>query len=64
MSTYRSGPYTPLHLLYPVNYRLQLSERLAWRHGPERAEQILAGRDPEANADLAAWRNLGRKGAA
>ena len=32
---------------------------LYWQR-PERAAAILNGTDPEANADLAAWRKLGR----
>lgn len=37
----------------------QTAARLSWRYGPQRAAEILAGNDPEANADLAAWRKLG-----
>jgi hypothetical protein len=35
------------------------ARRLTAFHGSERAELILAGRDPETNADIAAWRALG-----
>lgn len=34
-------------------------DRLAWLYGPERAQAIRAGRDPQTNNDVAAWRNLG-----
>jgi hypothetical protein len=37
--------------------------RLAWAHGPERAAAIIEGRDPQTEADLAAWRSLGRRAA-
>jgi hypothetical protein len=36
-------------------------ERLVSRYGPSRAKAIYTGRDPEANADLAKWRNLGKR---
>lgn len=35
------------------------ARRLAWRYGPDRAGEILAGRDHEANADLGRWLTLG-----
>jgi hypothetical protein len=38
----------------------RLEARLKWAHGPERARAILEGTDAAANADLAAWKNLGR----
>ncbi len=34
-------------------------ERLRWAHGDARTAQIVAGKDPATNADLAAWRRLG-----
>jgi uncharacterized small protein (DUF1192 family) len=36
-------------------------ERLAWAHGPERADAIMDGRDPAANLDQALWRSLGER---
>lgn len=38
----------------------RLEERLRWAHGPERARDIMDGTDAAANADLKAWKNLGR----
>lgn len=35
-------------------------DRLAWQYGHARAQVIRAGRDPQTNADLASWRNLGK----
>jgi len=35
--------------------------RLAWAHGNDRAAAIIAGRDPETEADIARWRALGAK---
>jgi hypothetical protein len=37
--------------------------RLVECHGYERAKSIVEGTDPEANADIKAWRELGRIGA-
>lgn len=36
-----------------------LRRRLSWAHGPERADDIISGRDPAANRDLASWQALG-----
>lgn len=36
----------------------RLKARLLWLHGPERAAEILAGRDAATNADLRSWRRL------
>lgn len=36
-------------------------ERLASCHGPDRADRIMAGQDPKTNADIQAWRALGRR---
>jgi hypothetical protein len=38
--------------------------RLAWIYGPERAQQIISGRDPLTQQDVAAWAQLGRRSAA
>lgn len=35
-------------------------DRLAWQYGHARAQAIRAGRDPQTNADLESWRNLGK----
>lgn len=43
---------------------LQAARTLAFIYGPERAADILNGRDDKTNADLAAWRALGTKRAA
>lgn len=37
-----------------------LHAQLCWHYGPERTDAIFAGADGETNADLAAWRKLGR----
>jgi hypothetical protein len=37
--------------------------RLAWLYGHERAFRIMVGKDEQANADLKAWRRLGRRSA-
>ena len=37
----------------------RLTAVLNWLYGPERTTEILAGRDPQSNADLAKWRGLG-----
>lgn len=34
--------------------------RLIWLYGPDRTGDIISGKDPKTNADLAAWRALGR----
>lgn len=39
----------------------RMRSALIWKYGSERTAEILAGRDPEANADLLAWRTLGEK---
>lgn len=38
--------------------------RLAWLYGEQRAYQIYSGRDPETQADIAAWNALGGRHAA
>jgi hypothetical protein len=38
----------------------RLGRRLRWFHGLTRTASILVGNDPETNADLAKWRNLGQ----
>ena len=51
--------------LSPVAYRKSPADmaahrrRLVWLYGEERAAAIMLYRDPEANADLAAWNALG-----
>lgn len=35
-------------------------DRLRWAHGDQRAADIVLGRDAATNADLKAWRELGR----
>ena len=32
---------------------------LVWNYGLERTQKILDGDDPQTNADIAAWRNIG-----
>lgn len=34
-------------------------QHLRWRYGDARTQQIVAGKDPKTNADLAAWKRLG-----
>lgn len=36
-----------------------LEDRLIWLYGGARAAEIMAGRDPATQADIAAWRRLG-----
>lgn len=38
----------------------QLRRMLAWRYGPDTAALILFGLHEPTNADIAAWRRLGR----
>lgn len=40
-------------------YDLNTADRLAWAHGEARAAQIVAGRDPRTESDIARWRALG-----
>ena len=42
-------------------YIPELYDRLKARYGEDRARDILGDRDPASQADLAAWRALGRK---
>lgn len=37
----------------------RLHERLRWAHGDERAATIMAGNDPQTNADVERWNRLG-----
>ena len=50
---------TYIHL--PHAERQDLYTRLKARYGEERANLILTDRDPEANADIQRWRQLGSK---
>ncbi len=53
---------TSLHEQHYLDLALEAYiDRLVSRYGLERAEKILAGRDPDFNEDLAKWRNLGRR---
>lgn len=50
---------------YPGHFwRAHTLDRLAFLYGHERARRIMGGADPAANADLAAWNNLGQRSAA
>lgn len=49
---------------YQGGFDQATTERLRWRYGDARAAQIIAGQDPAANRDLAAWRRLCAKGRA
>lgn len=40
-------------------YDLRTITRLYFSHGQDRAAEIVAGRDPDTNDDIAAWRRLG-----
>lgn len=46
----RRGPLGP--------YDAATMARLTWQHGPARAAQIAAGKDPNTENDIAAWRRL------
>lgn len=35
-----------------------------WLYGPERADDIMSGRDPATQSDLSRWNSLGRRSAA
>ena len=39
----------------------KIARILVWRYGAERALLITLGLDPKTNADLARWRELGRR---
>jgi hypothetical protein len=41
-----------------------LRDRLLWLYGPERAAEIMAGRDEATQADIAKWNALGNRGRA
>lgn len=43
---------------------LRLRANLTARYSPERAAVILASQDTQANADIEAWRSLGKRGEA
>lgn len=50
---------------WPSNWREDwkyhdLFDKLVFQHGHDRARSIVRGEDPATNADLAAWRGLGR----
>lgn len=40
-------------------YDANTIERLRWAHGEDRTAEIIAGRDAETLADIAAWRTIG-----
>ena len=50
-------PPAPALAIYDRMTRL----RLLSRHGEQRAVQIMAGLDPQTQADIAAWRGLGAR---
>lgn len=61
--TYRDTLDRPAYGLGPDNghsWRDHTRRSLLWLYGPERAHAIETGKDTRTNADLAAWRNLGR----
>lgn len=47
---------TPAH-----PYDVVTLDHLTWAHGPKRAALILAGDDPETEADIACWRRMGAR---
>lgn len=49
----------PIRTEFDWDYQT-LIDRLVWCYGADRAAEIIAGRDPQANADLEAWRQLGK----
>lgn len=58
---FRSARYGPgLSHVPPCPVEMATIARLTWRYGTERTTEIISGRDPETNADLAAWRSLGQ----
>lgn len=44
----------------PEEQRRNIYRKLVSRYGEERANAIINDRDPQANADLNAWRRLGQ----
>lgn len=47
-----------------AGYDAATRERLTWKHGAARAKQIIEGRDPRTQSDIAKWRALGAHGSA
>jgi hypothetical protein len=43
----------------PSRYDAPTRRRLVWAYGADRAREIITGRDPTTQADIAAWRQLG-----
>lgn len=56
-------PRPPLHQARAVDEAIErFHDRLQWAHGSARAAQIIAGRDPATNRDIASWKRLGARG--
>lgn len=51
-------------MVAPLWHEADTSARLRWQYGDARAAQIMAGDDPNTQADIAAWNRLGAKGRA
>jgi hypothetical protein len=63
MSTYIDGPFSKNGGAAQC-WRTHTWWNLEWQYGSERAERIMAGRDPKTQADRARWNALGRRSAA
>lgn len=57
-------PMRPFSINDTAAARAALSAKLAWQYGPDRAMAILAGTDPQTQADIARWNALGSGSAA
>lgn len=49
---------------YAVDWHAMTWDRLAWTYGPEQADRIQSGKDPNTQMDLGRWRSLGCRSAA
>lgn len=61
--SYKAAPQSPKPKVRET-YDDMTRRRLAWKYGDARASQIIAGEDPNTNADIARWRAIGSRRAA
>jgi len=61
MSYVAYGPRRWGRLAPSFDWHALTFNRLAWQYGPERAQKIMAGLDHATEADIDAWRSLGRR---
>lgn len=63
MSTYIDDIYCPPGFDRPHSWSDHTRRNLSWHYGDKRADRIMAGTDPNTQADVSAWNRLGeRKG--